>query len=153
SNELPNEKNIAFGGPDVMKSVSNIWKISDKGGKASQVTRHQDGNLFFPSISSDGKTIVYEDNFGLWKLDTASGKSTEIVVQIAADPKEKETELVTLNNMAQSFGLSPSNRRAAVEAHGEIFTVATDRGEPQRVSETPWKEHDPRWSPDGKWIA
>ena len=38
-------------------------------------------------------------------------------------------------------------------AHGEIFTIATDRGEPQRVSETAWKEQDPRWSPNGKWIA
>ncbi len=38
-------------------------------------------------------------------------------------------------------------------AHGEIFTIATDRGEPQRVTETAWKEQDPRWSPNGKWIA
>jgi Tol biopolymer transport system component len=38
-------------------------------------------------------------------------------------------------------------------AHGEVFTIATDKGEPQRVSETPWKEQEPRWSPNGKWIA
>jgi tricorn protease len=37
--------------------------------------------------------------------------------------------------------------------HGEIFTIPTDRGEIQRVSETPWKEQNPRWSPNGKWIA
>ena len=61
-----------------MKSVNNIWKISDKGGKETRVTNHGDGNLFFPSyLSADGKTIVIEDNFGLWKLDTASRKSSE----------------------------------------------------------------------------
>jgi tricorn protease len=38
-------------------------------------------------------------------------------------------------------------------AHGEIFTIATDRGETQRVTDTPWKEQDPRWAPNGKWIA
>ena len=118
-----------------MKSVNNIWKISDKGGKETQVTNHGDGNLFFPSISADGKTIVYEDNFGLWKLDTASGKNSEIVIDIKVDPKENEKELVTLSE-AQGFHISPSNKRAAVVAHGEIFTIATDRGEPQRVSET-----------------
>ncbi|HEY7118881.1 MAG TPA: hypothetical protein VH475_19990, partial [Tepidisphaeraceae bacterium] len=147
------EKGIKYGGPEVMKSVNNIWKISDKGGAPAQVTHHTDGNLFFPSISADGKTIVYEDNFGLWKLDTATGKSTEIVIDIKADPKDNNTELVTINNEAESFHLSPSNRRVAVTVHGEIFTVATDRGEPQRVSETPWREQDPRWSPNGKWIA
>ncbi len=152
SNQLDNEKGIKFGGPDVMKSVNNIWKISDKGGKETRVTNHGDGNLFFPSISADGKTIVYEDNFGLWKLDTASGKNSEIVIDIKVDPKENEKELVTLSE-AQGFNLSPSNKRAAVVAHGEIFTIATDRGEPQRVTETPWKEQEPRWSPNGKWIA
>ena len=152
ANMTANEKGIKFGGPEVMKSVNNIWKTSDKGGKETQVTHHGDGNLFFPSISADGKVIVYEDNFGIWKLDTATGKNGEIVIDIKADTKENEKELVTITD-SQGFHLSPSNRRAAVVAHGEIFTIATDRGEPQRVSETPWKEQDPRWSPNGKWIA
>ena len=152
SNQTENEKGIQFGGPAVMKSVNNIWKISDKGGKETQVTHHGDGNLFFPSISADGKIIVYEDNFGLWKLDTATGKSSEIVIDIKADSKENDHELITLTD-AQAFSLSPTNKRAAIVAHGEIFTIATDRGEPQRVSESAWKEQEPRWSPNGKWIA
>ncbi|HTS64911.1 MAG TPA: S41 family peptidase [Candidatus Acidoferrales bacterium] len=152
SNATAGEKNIKFGGPDVMQSVNNIWKISDKGGKETQVTHHGDGNLFFPSISADGKVIVYEDNFGIWKLDTATGKSSEIIIDVKADSKENDRELITLTE-AQGFHLSPSNRRAAIVAHGEIYTIATGRGEPQRVSETPWKEQDPRWSPNGKWIA
>jgi tricorn protease len=150
---VPNEKGVKFGSPEVMKSVNNIYKISDKGGKPVQVTQHGDGNLYFPSISADGKTIVYEDNFGIWKLDVASGKSTEIRVDIKSDGKENDTELVTLANDAAGFHISPSNRRAAIAVHGEIFTIATDRGETQRVTDTPWKEQDPRWSPNGKWIA
>lgn len=153
SDRTASEKNIKFGGLDVMKSVNNIWKISESGGSAVQVTHHTDGNLFFPSIAADRKTIVYEDNFGLWKLDTASGKSTEIRIDVKADPKENDRELVTVNNEAEGFHLSPSGRRAAVVVHGEVFTIATDRGEPQRVTETPWREQDVRWSPDGKWIA
>ena len=153
SNELPNEKAIKPGSPEVMKSVNNIWKISEKGGKAAQVTHHTDGNLFFPSISADGRVIVYEDNFGLWKLDTATGRSTEIRIEVKSDVKENDTELVTISNQAEAFHVSPSNKRAAIAAHGEIFTIATDRGEPQRVTETPWKEESPRWSPNGKWIA
>ncbi len=150
---LPNEKTVKFGSPEVMKSVNNIYKISDKGGKPVQVTQHGDGNLYFPSISADGKTIVYEDNFGIWKLDVASGKSSEIRVDIKSDAKENDSDLVTLANAAEGFHVSPSNRRAAIAVHGEIFTIATDRGETQRVTDTPWKEQSPRWSPNGKWIA
>ncbi|HEY3836713.1 MAG TPA: S41 family peptidase [Bryobacteraceae bacterium] len=147
------EKNIKYGSPDVMKSVNNIWKISVRGGAPVQVTHHTDGNLYFPSISEDRKTIVYEDNFGLWKLDVASGKSSEIRIDVKTDSKENDTEWVTISNDAEGFHLSPSNRRAAVVVHGEIFTIATDRGEPQRVTETSWREQYARWSPNGKWIA
>ena len=153
ADEMPNEKSVKWGSPEIYKSVNNIWKISDRGGKPVQVTHHTSGNLFFPSISADGKTIVYEENFGLWKLDTATGKSSEIRIDIKSDPKENETELATIENEAQSFELSPSTRRAAISTHGEIFSIATERGEVQRVSDTPWREDDPRWSPDGKWIA
>ena len=147
------EKNVKFGGPEVMKSVYNIWKISERGGKPVQVTYHTSGNLAFPSISADGKTIVYEEGFGLWKLDTASGKTSEIKINIATDVKENEVELRTVSSEAESFSLSPSGKRAAISTHGEIFTIATDRGEVQRVSETFWREQNPNWSPDGKRIA
>jgi tricorn protease len=153
SDRLPDEKNIKFGGPEVMKSANNIFKIADHGGAPVQVTHHTSGSLFFPSISADGKTIVYEENFGLWKLDVASGKSAEIRITINSDSKENEVELRTVSSDAESFSLSPSNKRAAIATRGEIFTVATDRGESQRVTETPWREQNPRWSPDGKWIA
>ncbi|MSU51261.1 MAG: biopolymer transporter Tol [Opitutus sp.] len=153
SDRLPNEKSLKFGGPEVMKSVNNIWKISERGGAPVQLTRHTSGNLFFPSISADAKTIVYEENFGLWKLDLASGRSTEIRLQIASDSKSNDVELRVITSEAVAFSLSPSSKRAAIATHGEIFTIATDRGAVQRVTETAWREESPRWSPDGKRIA
>lgn len=153
ADRLPNEKEIKFNGPEVMKSVNNIWKISDKGGTPVQVTHHTSGQLFFPTLSADGKTIVYEENFGLWKLDVASGKSTEIRVDIKSDMKDNEIEWRAIQGEADAFSLSPSTKRAAISTHGEIFSIATDRGESQKVTETPWREQNPRWSPDGKWIA
>src|SRR5215469_4872722 len=110
----PNDKGIHFASADVMKSANNIWKISERGGAPVQVTHHTSGNLYFPSISADGGAIVYEENFGLWKLDTSSGKSSEIKVNIRSDEKENAVELRTVRNEADSFHLSPSNKRAAV---------------------------------------
>jgi tricorn protease len=153
ADRLSDEKNIKYGSPEVMKSVNNIWKISENGGEPVQVTHHTQGNLLFPSISADRRTIVYEQDHVLWKLDVESGKSKQIPIDIKADTKENEQELRTIEGEAESFSLSPSGRRAAVAIHGEIFTIATERGEVQRVTETPWREQSPRWSPDGKLIA
>jgi tricorn protease len=153
ADRLPDESKIKPGSPEVLKSVNNIWKISDKGGRPVQVTHHTDGNLFWPSMSSDRRVIVYEDNFGLWKLDTQTGKSSEIKINIVSDDKENELETVVVRNETEGYGLSPSGKRAAISAHGEIFTVATDRGDVQRVTQSFSRETEPSWSPDGKWIA
>src|SRR6188508_1355295 len=95
---LPNDKSVKPGSFEVRKSLNNIYKISAKGGQPVQVTKHTDGSVFWPSMSSDGKVIVYEDNFGIWKLDVASGRSTEIKLDIATDEKENEAEIVTVTN-------------------------------------------------------
>jgi tricorn protease len=141
------------GSKEAMRSTNNIWKIADTGGKPVQVTRHASGSLFSPSISSDGKVIVYEENFGLWKLDVASGRSTEVKINIVSDLKENNFRVLTINGETDGYHLSPSGRRAVIAAHGEIFTIATDRGEVGRVTKSFWRDERPAWSPDGKRIA
>jgi tricorn protease len=152
---LPNEKNLSPGSLDVRKSVNNIYKVAAKGGASIQVTRHTDGGLFWPSMSSDGKVIVYEDNFGIWKLDVASGKASEIKLDIASDDKQNEIEFETITNEVDGFDLSPSGRRAVISARGQIFTIATERGDITRVAPDKMASRNsaPTWSPDGKLVA
>ena len=50
------------GSADVRTSVNNIYKVPGQGRHSrSRSPRHTDGNLFWPSMSSDGKVIVYEE--------------------------------------------------------------------------------------------
>ncbi len=141
------------GDPQVWKSTNNLYMISDNGGAPTQVTHFTDGSLFYPSISSDGKVIVFEENFGLWKLDVASGRASEVKIDISADDKSNNFRVLTVNGETDSYDLSPSTLRAAISTHGEVFTVATDRGDVTRVTNSYFRDTDPRWSPDGKWIA
>jgi tricorn protease len=153
SDRLSDESHIKPGSKEVLKSVNNIWKIPEHGGPAVQVTHHTSGRLFFPSISSDGKVIVYEEDFKLWKLDTSSGQSTPVPISIVSDDKENPVETITVHNETESYDLSPSTKRAAISVHGEIFSIATDKGDIQRVTQSFSRETAPSWSPNGKWIA
>ena len=118
-----------------------------------QLTHFEDGSLFFPAISADGKVIVFEENAGLWKFDTATGKASEVKIEIGTDSKENNFEVLNISGEADSYGLSPSSQRAAISAHGEIFTIATEHGDVTRVTHSYSRETEPTWSPDGKWIA
>ena len=152
---LPNDRSLKPGTAQVRASVNNIYKIPVKGGQPVQVTKHTDGSLFWPSMSSDGKVIVYEDNFGIWKLDVASGKTTEIKLDIATDEKENEVDVEAVSNEVNSFDISPSGRRAVISARGQILTIATDRGDITRVAPDKMasRNESPKWSLDGKHIA
>jgi len=152
---LPNDKTVRPGSPEVRQSVNNIYKVPAKGGQPVQVTRHTDGSLFWPSMSSDGKVIVYEDNFGIWKLDVASGKTSEIKLDISTDEKENEIDVETVTNDVDAFDISPSGRRAVISARGQIFTIATDRGDITRVAPDKMASRNqaPKWSLDGKYLA
>ena len=125
-----------------------------EGGEPVQVTKHASGSLFWPSLSADGKVIVYEENFGLWKLDTASGETHEIKIDITPDEKDNNLETLAVSSEADSYDLSPSGKRAVIATHGELFTIATDRGDVRRLTRTSdVREGQPQWSPDGKRIA
>ena len=152
---LPNDKDVAPGSPEVRQSANNIYKVPVRGGQPVQVTHHPDGNLFWPSMSSDGKVIVYEELFGIWKLDVASGKTSEIRIDIAADEKDNEEDYETISNEVDAFDISPSGRRAVISARGQILTIATERGDITRVvpDRMASRNQFPKWSADGKYIA
>ena len=147
------EVSAKAGSKEVMKSTNNLWKVAEGGGKPVQLTHFHDGSLFFPSISSDGKVIVFEEDGGLWKLDTASGKSSEVKIEAGTEAKENNFEVLSINSEADGYHLSPSGQRATISAHGEIFTIAAEHGDVTRVTHSYSRETDPMWSPEGKWIA
>src|SRR5690606_23215894 len=54
----------------------------------------------------------------------------------------------------ESFDLSPSGKRVAITARGEVFTVPTGEGSTRNFTMSDGKrEYTARWSPDGSRIA
>ncbi|HXG55309.1 MAG TPA: S41 family peptidase [Vicinamibacterales bacterium] len=153
---LPNDRDVKPGSPGVWKSVNNIYKVAAKSGaQPAQLTRHASGSLFWPSMSADGKVIVYEENFGIWKLDVATGRTAEIKLDIVSDEKDNEFDVETVTNDVDAFDISPSGRRAVISARGQLLTIATDRGDLTRLAPDKMssRSDQPKWSPDGRFIA
>ncbi len=133
--------------------LTNIWRIPEAGGKADRVTSFKTGDVRFPAISADGKVIVFEHDFGLWKLDLGSRKTAPVKLDIAAETQENLAEIRDFNSQADDYDLAPSGRRIVVSIHGEIFTTPTDEGDLRQITDGPARDKDPLYSPDGKWIA
>jgi tricorn protease len=133
--------------------LTNIWRVSEKGGKAEKVTQFAKGDVRFPSISSDGKTIVFEHEFGLWKLEVASRKTSPVKVEIHAEVQENLSEVRSFSSRADDYHLAPNGRRIVFSIHGEVFTAPVEEGDLRQLTDNPARDRDPIWSPDGKQIA
>jgi tricorn protease len=132
----------------------NIWRLGIEPGAAPQpVTRFTSGRVLFPSIGYDGKAIVFEREFEIWKLDPATGQAAKVPVTLRGAPAAAgERRLV--ETAFSSLALSPDGKKAAVIAHGEIFAAATkDGGAAQRITETAAAESDLAWSADSRRLA
>ena len=135
--------------------IFNIWRIAPKGGTAQQVTFHKEGGVFFPAVSPDGRRIIYQNDFDLWEVDVPAGKPRKISMAMTFDAKENDVDVVTAENRAEGFSISPSGEYMAVDFHGEIVVVPTEAGvgEKMQVTSSPWRDRSEMYSPDGRKIA
>ncbi len=133
--------------------LTNVWRVSEKGGKAEQVTTFKSGDVRWPAISADGKTIVFEHDFGVWKLDVATRKTNAVKLDIAAETEENMSEVRTYTANADDYDLAPNARRVAFSVHGEVFTAPVEEGDIRQITDNPSRDREVRYSPDGKWIA
>src|SRR5260370_9884109 len=131
----------------------NVWRESENGGKAEKVKSLKTGDVRFPSISADGKVIVFEHDFGIWKLDTGSKKVTQIKLDINAETEENATETRTFASEADDYDLAANSRRIALSIHGELFTVPVEEGDIKQITNSPARDRSVNYSPDGKWLA
>jgi tricorn protease len=133
--------------------LTNIWRVSDSGGKAERISSFKSGDVRFPAMSADGKTIVFEHEFGIWKLDVPSKRVTPIKLDIAAETAENMTDNMSFNGQADDYDLAPSSRRIVISIHGEIFTAPVEEGDLKQITESSARDRNVGYSPDGKSLA
>jgi tricorn protease len=148
-----NDGGIYFVSDREGNGLTNIWRIPDSGGKADRVTSFKTGDVRWPSVSADGRVIVFEHDFGIWKLDLNSRKTTPITLNIAAETQENLSEVQPFNSQADDYDLAPSSRRVALSIHGEIFTAPVEEGDLKQVTDGPARDRSVGYAPDGKSLS
>ncbi len=133
--------------------AQNLW-TRPAAGPTRQVTQFKDGRVLWPNISYDGKLIVFERNFAIWKFDTATNQATEIPITRRGTPAGPAIEHFKLTDQIREMVLSPDGKKVAFIVRGEIFAAsAKDGGDAARVTSTAANESQVVWSPDSRRLA
>ena len=132
--------------------AQNMWTLPI-GGKLRQVTKFTGGRVLWPSISYDGKSVVFEHDFKIWQLDTKTGEAYAVPITLSGAAISPEIAHLSVTQFTD-LALAPDSRKVALTAHGEIFaSSARDGGVAFRVTQTPGPESQPVWSPDSMRLA
>ena len=132
--------------------VANVWEYQTKSKRLTQLTKFTDFDV--KSMDSGGGVIVFEQAGYVHELDPTNDKLKTVNITAAGDfpwmMPNWEDVTARMTNMA----LSPTGKRAVVEARGEIFTVPAEKGDVRNLTNSSGSaERDPAWSPDGKYVS
>jgi Tol biopolymer transport system component len=88
----------------------NIWTVTP-GGAPRQIIRFTDGRVLWPTISYDGRTIAFERDFEVWKLETGSGQASKVAITRRGAASMPVLDHVTLTTGFSDLSLSPDGRK------------------------------------------
>ena len=151
----PDGKSIAFSTKAGPKDVIHLKPI--KAGGMNKVIRLDFDGVFSPQFSPDGKEIVFsalEDGYSdLYIIDIETGELTRLTQDFfdCMDPKWSPCGNFIIFASDRADG-KPVNWSRINESY-DIFIIDKEGISIQRITDNPYDDRDPDWSPDGKHIA
>ncbi|HYG12135.1 MAG TPA: PDZ domain-containing protein, partial [Pyrinomonadaceae bacterium] len=138
--------------------AQNIWQLTvgqARGNDAAQeVTKFKDGRVLWPSISTDGRVIVFERDFRIWKLDTSNKQASEVAITRRGAVAEPVVEHLRLTDRIDEFALAPDGKKVAFVVRGEVFAASSaEGGDAARITVSPADESQVTWSPDSRRLV
>ena len=133
------------------KGPVSIYRFDPASGQTSLVWQNRGPDI--RSLSTDGKALVF-DRLGTIFTLVPGEEPKAVTIDLDGDMPDVRPRVANVGTEVQSVSVSPTGIRAAVEAHGEILSLAVKDGITRSITATPGTmERSPAWSPDGQSIA
>ena len=132
--------------------VANVWAYDTKSKKLTQSTKFTDFDV--KSLDAGPSAVVFEQGGYIHELDPKTGREHVVDITAAGDFPWMMPRWEDVTSRMTSLKLSPTGKRLAVEARGEIFTIPAEKGDVRNLTHSSGSaERDPAWSPDGKYVS
>ncbi|NUR35394.1 MAG: protease [Gemmatimonadaceae bacterium] len=134
--------------------VSNVWRYNTTSKALDQVTKFRDFDVKTLDASSSANAVVFEQGGYVHELEPATGREHVVSITANGDYPWMMPQWKDVSSRVVSLALSPTGKRVAVEARGEIFTIPAEKGDARNLTNSSSSaERNPAWSPDGTSLS
>lgn len=131
---------------------ANLWSRDLATGDTRQVTHFSELDARFPSAGP--ADIVFEHEGRLKLLDPATGAIRALSIRVVTDRATLKPRVEDVSEEITSLAISPSGKRVAAVARGDVFSVPEEKGVVSNLTRTSGTfERFATWSHDGKSLA
>jgi len=132
--------------------TSNIWSYTPNSGELKQITSFTDSDIKW--LDGNNQKLAFERDGYLFLHDLGSGETNQLNITVSGDFSWAETRWEDVSKNVGSASLSPTGKRAIMEARGEIFTIPVEHGDARNITRSSGAaDRAPVWSPKGDQIA
>jgi tricorn protease len=118
--------------------TNNLWESTIETKTSKQLTSFDDDGVVFPTISRDGKTIVFRRLFDFYRYAPGGDAPVKIDIKCAAD-LATPPELRRAFTSATDIATTKDGLEIAFIAGGDVWVMDTELREPQQVTNTSGK--------------
>lgn len=121
-----------------------VWLVGEDGANARQLTDSAYEKTRCDWFPDGGRLLVNALDGRLFEVDVETGAERRIEL-----PMEGMLDAtVSPDGTRIAFSVS----KAGTLDDNEIWTLGLDGSDARRLTNMPWRQHLPRWAPDGSWI-
>ncbi len=121
----------------------NLWRGLGSGAK--QLTKHMDGTLRNPSMSADGKRLMYEFESEIYVMDIGAGDPRKVEIDVPGDQRTNPNAELTLTTGLSDYAVAPDGKRTVICVRGELFLIPEKGGTTRRLTTNVGVDDTPRW--------
>ncbi len=141
------------GSQNADNGARNLWRYDMDERKSHQITHFEDDLVTNPTVSADGKTIVFSHLFDLYKLRIGKKQPPRrIKITVSQEDLADDTHRRSLKE-ATDATFTEDGLEIAFISGGDLWVMETELREPVQVTRTAEFESDPIFIDGGKAIA
>ena len=132
--------------------AGNVWAYDTRTKQLDQITRFTDFDV--KAMDAGGGAIVFEQGGSLHLLDPTTRQHRRVDITVRGDFPWLVPQWRDVTNRLTNIALSPTGKRIAAEARGDVFTIPAEKGDVRNLTRSSdAADRTPSWSPDGRTVA